>query len=176
MNVNSVFESVKCISKRVLCVLFGVMIVVSSMPSGVDAVAKEASEDVFRVASLNDSFNFVNSKGIRRGYCYELLSEEGCVTERACDGAECLKMLENAEDGYYRMVIMDVQMPVMDGYEATRAIRKLDDKAKAEIPVIAMTANAFTEDKQVALAAGMNDHVAKPIDMSVLVPIMKKYL
>lgn len=106
----------------------------------------------------------------------ELLSEEGCVTERACDGAECLKMLENADDGYYRMVIMDVQMPVMDGYEATRAIRKLDDEAKAEIPIIAMTANAFAEDKQAALAAGMNDHVGKPVDMSVLVPIMKKYL
>ena len=85
-------------------------------------------------------------------------------------------MLENADDGYYRMVIMDIQMPVMDGYEATRAIRKLDDEAKAEIPIIAMTANAFAEDKQAALAAGMNDHVGKPVDMSVLVPIMKKYL
>ena len=71
---------------------------------------------------------------------------------------------------------MDIQMPVMNGYDATLAIRKLKDVEKAGIPIIAMTANAFAEDVNKALSAGMNDHVAKPIDMNILVPTMMKYL
>lgn len=71
---------------------------------------------------------------------------------------------------------MDVQMPVMNGYEATGKIRKLQDKSKAQIPIIAMTANAFAEDRQKALSVGMNDHVAKPIDMNTLIPVLQKYL
>ena len=74
------------------------------------------------------------------------------------------------------MILMDIQMPVMNGYDAARKIRGLDDPQKANIPIIAMTANAFTEDRQVALDAGMNDHIAKPINMSVLVPTLRKYL
>ena len=72
--------------------------------------------------------------------------------------------------------LMDMQMPVMNGYEATGKIRKLQDKSKAQIPIIAMTANAFAEDRQKALSVGMNDHVAKPIDMNTLIPVLQKYL
>ena len=106
----------------------------------------------------------------------ELLQEEGCTVDRAKDGVECVDMLEKAANGTYQMILMDVQMPVMNGYDATKKIRRMDDPQKANIPIVAMTANAFSEDKQVALDAGMNDHIAKPINMSVLVPTLRKYL
>lgn len=106
----------------------------------------------------------------------ELLQEEGCTVDRAKDGVECVDMLEKAANGTYQLILMDVQMPVMNGYDAARKIRRMDDPQKANIPIVAMTANAFSEDKQVALDAGMNDHIAKPIDMSVLVPTLRKYL
>ena len=106
----------------------------------------------------------------------ELLQEEGCAVDRAKDGVECVDMLEKAADGTYQVILMDIQMPVMNGYDAAKKIRRMDDPQKAGIPIIAMTANAFSEDKQAALDAGMNDHVAKPINMNVLVPTIRKYL
>jgi len=106
----------------------------------------------------------------------ELLQEEGCTVDRAKDGVECVDMLEKAADGTYQIILMDIQMPVMNGYDAAKKIRRMDDPKKANIPIIAMTANAFSEDKQVALDAGMNDHIAKPINMSILVPTLRKYL
>ena len=106
----------------------------------------------------------------------ELLQEEGCTVDRAKDGVECVDMLEKAANGTYQMILMDIQMPVMNGYDAAKKIRRMDDPQKAGIPIIAMTANAFTEDKQAALDAGMNDHIAKPINMNILVPTIQKYL
>ena len=102
--------------------------------------------------------------------------EEGCTVDRAKDGVECVDMLEKAANGTYRLILMDIQMPVMNGYDAAKKIRRMDDPQKADIPIIAMTANAFSEDKQAALDAGMNDHVAKPINMNILVPTIQKYL
>jgi signal transduction histidine kinase/ABC-type amino acid transport substrate-binding protein len=106
----------------------------------------------------------------------ELLQEEGCTVDRAKDGVECVDMLEKAANGTYQLILMDIQMPVMNGYDAAKKIRRMDDPQKAGIPIIAMTANAFSEDKQAALDAGMNDHVAKPINRNVLVPTIQKYL
>ena len=106
----------------------------------------------------------------------ELLQEEGCTVDRAKDGVECVDMLEKAANGTYRLILMDIQMPVMNGYDAAKKIRRMEDPQKANIPIIAMTANAFSEDKQAALDAGMNDHIAKPINMNVLVPTLRKYL
>ena len=106
----------------------------------------------------------------------ELLQEEGCTVDRAKDGVECVDMLEKAANGTYQLILMDIQMPVMNGYDAAKKIRRMDDPQKAGIPIIAMTANAFTEDRQVALDAGMNDHIAKPINMNVLVTTLRKYL
>ena len=106
----------------------------------------------------------------------ELLQEEGCTVDRAKDGVECVDMLEKAANGTYRLILMDIQMPVMNGYDAAKKIRQMDDPQKAGIPIIAMTANAFSEDRQAALDAGMNDHVSKPINMSILVPTIQKYL
>ena len=106
----------------------------------------------------------------------ELLQEEGCAVDRAKDGVECVDMLEKAANGTYQLILMDIQMPVMNGYDAAKKIRRMDDLPKADIPIIAMTANAFSEDKQAALDAGMNDHVSKPINMNILVPTIQKYL
>ena len=106
----------------------------------------------------------------------ELLQEEGCTVDRAKDGVECVDMLEKAANGTYQLILMDIQMPVMNGYDAAKKIRRMEDPQKADIPIIAMTANAFSEDRQAALDAGMNDHVAKPINMNVLVPTIRKYL
>ena len=106
----------------------------------------------------------------------ELLQEEGCTVDRAKDGVECVDMLEKAANGTYQLILMDIQMPVMNGYDAAKKIRRMEDPQKADIPIIAMTANAFSEDRQEALDAGMNDHVAKPINMNVLVPTIQKYL
>ena len=106
----------------------------------------------------------------------ELLREEGCTVDRAKDGVECVDMLEKAANGTYQLILMDIQMPVMSGYDAAKKIRRMEDPQKADIPIIAMTANAFSEDRQAALDAGMNDHVAKPINMNVLVPTIRKYL
>ena len=106
----------------------------------------------------------------------ELLREEGCTVDRAKDGVECVDMLEKAANGTYQIILMDIQMPVMNGYDATRKIRRMGDPHKANIPIVAMTANAFSEDRQAALDAGMNDHIAKPIDMNILVSTLRKYL
>lgn len=106
----------------------------------------------------------------------ELLAEQKIITDRAEDGAECLDKLEKAVPGYYDMILMDIQMPVMDGYDAAARIRRMKDEKKASIPIVAMTANAFAEDRQKAISMGMNDHVAKPIDMNVLLPVIAKYI
>ena len=106
----------------------------------------------------------------------ELLSEVGLIVDRAENGVRCLDMLEKAPNDYYKAVLMDVQMPVLDGYCATEKIRELEDKRKANIPIIAMTANAFAEDKAKALDVGMDDHIAKPIDMNKLLSVLGKYM
>ena len=98
----------------------------------------------------------------------EMLKEMGFIVEHAYNGQECLDKLDSAPADYYNIILMDIQMPIMDGYEATRAIRALHDYEKANIPILAMTANAFAEDKIQAFRCGMNAHIAKPIDVAEL--------
>ena len=105
----------------------------------------------------------------------ELLSEEGLVLDWAENGQICVNMIEDAPVGYYDAVLMDVRMPIMGGYEATRAIRELD-RADSGLPIIAMTADAFAEDVKRALDAGMNAHVAKPIDVGEVMRLLEKYI
>ena len=102
----------------------------------------------------------------------ELLGDMGAVVDWAEDGLICVDMLENAATGYYDFILMDIQMPNLNGYDATVRIRELADREKAEIPIIAMTANAFEEDKKMAIEKGMNSHVAKPIDIPGLVKLL----
>lgn len=97
-----------------------------------------------------------------------VLEEAGFSVDQAVNGQAALEKVATAAPGEYALVLMDIQMPVMDGYEATRRIRALPDPAKARIPIVAMTANAFAEDRENALAAGMNDHIAKPFDIHTL--------
>ena len=97
-----------------------------------------------------------------------ILEGAGFSTEIAENGQIAVDMISRSQPGYYQLVLMDVQMPVMNGYEATKAIRKLENRELASIPILAMTANAFEEDKQEALNSGMNGHIAKPINIEVL--------
>ena len=105
-----------------------------------------------------------------------ILEEQGIEVERADDGIVCVNMIEKKDADYYNLVLMDIQMPNMDGYKATQLIRQFSDKKKSRIPVIAMTANAFEEDRRNAIAAGMNDHIAKPIHVEKLLLILKKFI
>lgn len=104
------------------------------------------------------------------------MGDAGFCTEIAGNGKIAVEMLKKSKPGYYQLVLMDVQMPEMDGYQATRTIRKLENKELASIPILAMTANAFEEDKQEALKCGMNGHLAKPIDIDVLFETLNKIL
>ncbi len=105
-----------------------------------------------------------------------ILGDAGFTTDVAGNGQIALEMLRKSEPGFYKLVLMDVQMPVMNGYEATREIRRLPDQKLAKIPIIAMTANAFEEDRQEALRCGMNGHIAKPIDVVKLFETLDEIL
>ncbi len=106
----------------------------------------------------------------------EILGGAGFTTEVAENGKIAVEMLQRSDPGYYQLVLMDVQMPVMSGYEAVREIRQLENQRLADIPVIAMTANAFEEDKQEALRNGMDGHIAKPINIELLFTTLNKVL
>lgn len=106
----------------------------------------------------------------------EILTSVGFMIERVEDGAICYEKIVSSENGYYDLVLMDIQMPNMDGYQATKAIRGLADKEKANIPIIAMTANAFEEDRSKAINMGMNGHIAKPIDVSELLGVLARVI
>ena len=136
----------------------------------------ETSSQDRKAASKIDPFNFAKDKRIllaedndlNAEIADELLGEYGFQIERAADGIICVDMLSKHEAGYYDLILMDIQMPNMDGYKAAQVIRNLSDEKLANIPILAMTANAFEEDRQNALQAGMNGHVAKPIDVNKL--------
>ena len=106
----------------------------------------------------------------------EILEDAGFKVEHAEDGVVCVDMLEKAEAGHYDVILMDIQMPNMDGLRATQHIRRLADKARADIPIIAMTANAFDEDKNNAFKAGMNGFVPKPIELENLFEELERIL
>ena len=110
---------------------------------------------------------------LNREIAAEILKEAGFLVECAEDGKQACDMLSQAKAGYYHLILMDIQMPVMDGYTATRAIRSMADPALANIPIIAMTANAFEEDREQAMAAGMNGHLPKPIDLEKMMALLR---
>lgn len=118
----------------------------------------------------------VEDNELNREIAAEMLTEVGFIVEEAENGQSAVDQVGSAQPGYYDLVLMDIQMPVMNGYEATRAIRKLPDPALANIPIIAMTANAFDEDRKQAIECGMNEHMAKPVDVNVLIELLQKYV
>ncbi len=118
----------------------------------------------------------VEDLDLNREIACEILREAGFIVEEAENGEAALACLQEKEPGYYSAVLMDIQMPVMNGYETTKAIRSMKDKKIAEIPIIAMTADAFSEDKKKAFEVGMNEHVAKPIEAKKLFAALENIL
>ncbi len=118
----------------------------------------------------------VEDNELNREIAEELLTERGFVVEKAENGKEAVDMVKSSSDGYYKLILMDIQMPVMDGYAATKEIRALENPAQADIPIVAMTANAFEEDKKRAIDCGMNAHIAKPIDVEKLIKVVTDIL
>lgn len=134
-----------------------------------EASEKEISLNGMRILLAEDIEINVEIAGM-------ILTESGASVEVAEDGKIALEKFMASEPGYYNVVLMDLRMPNMNGYEATRAIRKLEREDAGDIPIIAMTADAFAEDVQKCLDAGMNAHIAKPIDIGVLKKTLLKYL
>ncbi len=110
---------------------------------------------------------------LNREIATEILGEAGFLMECAENGQQAVDMVRASQPGYYDLVLMDIQMPIMDGYDATRAIRAMDNPALASLPIIAMTANAFEEDRERAMEAGMNGHLAKPIDLERMMALLR---
>ena len=106
----------------------------------------------------------------------ELLKDAGFLLDRAMNGKIAVEKVEKYPAGYYDLVLMDIQMPVMDGYEATRAIRRMEDTEKAKVPIIALSANIFEEDKRKSMESGMNLHMAKPLDLPGLLEAIRDLL
>ncbi len=118
----------------------------------------------------------VEDNELNQEIAVEILTETGFEVDVAGDGADAVKKLTAEAPDRYDLVLMDIQMPVMDGYEATRRIRKADDPVLSHLPIIAMTANAFDEDRRTAVEAGMNGHIAKPIDIPKLLELLREIL
>ena len=105
-----------------------------------------------------------------------ILTELGLEVDIVGDGADAVEKMKTVPAGTYDIILMDIQMPIMNGYEAARQIRSLEDPAKAHIPIVAVTANAFEEDRQIALQAGMNAHLAKPYDIPAIIKTLEQLL
>ena len=137
---------------------------------------RETETDDAKVSFHAERLLLVEDNELNQEIATEILQEAGFSVEVAGNGQIAVDMLEKSEPGYYQLILMDVQMPVMNGYEATRTIRKLKNTQLAAIPILAMTANAFEEDKQEALKSGMNGHIAKPINIDNLINTLKRVL
>ncbi len=137
---------------------------------------KKENTPADRMSMKGKRFLLVEDNDLNREIAREILSEAGLIVEEAEDGSIAIDRLLEKGPGYYSFVLMDVQMPIMDGYTATQEIRSFENKELANIPIIAMTANAFEEDKREAMEAGMNAHVAKPIDVKQLMDAMESVL
>ena len=118
----------------------------------------------------------VEDNDLNREITAEILGAEGCFIEEAENGKVALEKVRTSKVGYYDLVLMDIQMPIMDGYEAVKHIRALENEALASVPIIAMTANAFEEDKRKAIETGMDAYVSKPIDIDKMLGTLMEIL
>lgn len=182
------------ITKNIVDLMNGTIEVKSEQGTGTEVVIrfmfridseKTQEKETPAVVEPENIFAEKNDKGVRillvednelnQEIATEILNEAGFSADVAENGEKAVKMLSESEHGYYRVILMDIQMPVMNGYEATKAIRSLPDRKLSRIPIIAMTANAFAEDEQETLKSGMNGHLAKPIDIKKLIDILNRY-
>ncbi|MBO5448586.1 MAG: response regulator [Ruminococcus sp.] len=145
-----------------------------------EALLKPLEEETAETAEkpLDETFEgksilLVEDNELNQEIAATILEEHGFSVDLAGDGTVAVEKMETADADRYDLILMDIQMPHMDGYEATRRIRALEDRVKANIPIYAMTANAFEEDRQKALDAGLNGHIAKPIDIANLIAVLK---
>lgn len=139
------------------------------LPAKVDNLAGKTDFAGKRILLVEDN-------ELNREIANDILEEFGFIMETAEDGDIAVEMVENSQPGHYDLILMDIQMPRMDGFQATRQIRSINDRELATIPIIAMTANAFAEDRQNAIEAGMNEHIAKPIDVPKLISVLQQML
>lgn len=126
------------------------------------ALSEEEKKDILRGKRIL----LAEDNDLNAEIAQTILEESGFLVDRVEDGAQCVAAMEGKPAGSYDLILMDIQMPNLDGYQATQAIRSLAEKEKAAIPIVAMTANAFQEDRDMALSIGMNDHIAKPVDIA----------
>lgn len=133
----------------------------------------ETAEKPLDETFVGKSILLVEDNELNQEIAATILEEHGFSVDLAGDGTVAVEKMETADADRYDLILMDIQMPHMDGYEATRRIRALEDRVKANIPIYAMTANAFEEDRQKALDAGLNGHIAKPIDIANLIAVLK---
>ena len=178
------------ITKRLVDILGGTIDIWSKLGEGTrttihlemeaadpNKVTDEYADSDFDDAILKDKkVLLVEDNELNREIAVDILSEEGMIVDTAEDGDIAVEKMKNAEVGQYDIILMDIQMPRMNGYEATKAIRALPDMYASTVPIIAMTANAFEEDKQNAFASGMNGHIAKPIDVPQLKATIAKFV
>ncbi len=141
-------------------------------PTGAEEAAATDAEQP-NEAFAGKKILLVEDNELNQEIAATILEEQGFSVDLAGDGTVAVEKMETADAGHYDIILMDIQMPRMDGYEATRRIRALEDRTKASIPIYAMTANVFEEDRQKALDAGLNGHIAKPIDIANLMTVLK---
>lgn len=179
------------ITKSIVDLAHGTIEVHSTLGQGTDIVIRltqpiyegQLSSKASSTTSIvqNDGFHgrhilVVEDNKLNREIAVTMLRQAGFTTDAVEDGSQAVKAVANSEPGYYDLILMDIQMPVMNGYEATKKIRALPNPALADIPIIALSANAFEEDKQASLAAGMNAHIAKPINIQELFKVLDELL
>ena len=140
-------------------------------------LGKEAEPPAWTLADFSGKrVLLVEDIELNREIAEVILTESGFIVESAPDGTDAVAMVERSEEYYYDLVLMDVQMPIMDGYEATRTIRNMQRKDVKTMPILAMTANALEEDKEAALKNGMNAHIAKPLDINIFMEVLAQFL
>ncbi len=144
-----------------------------SLGSPVAETSVKEEEQPPREHFSNKRILLAEDNELNREIAAEILKEAGFTVECAENGEQTCDMVRRSKPGYYDLILMDIQMPIMNGYEATRAIRALPDRAIADIPIVAMTANAFEEDREQAMNAGMNGHLAKPIDLTRMMELLR---
>ncbi|MBO6268567.1 MAG: response regulator [Clostridium sp.] len=159
------------------------MLTAADFPANASELGEFLKKDLPLRSGLKRFYNFSGKRvlvaedmELNREIAGEILKQTKARVEFAEDGEACLKMLEEKPAGYYDLILMDILMPKMDGLETTKRIRKLPDRTKAAIPIIAMTANVFEKDRNDAFAAGMDAFAEKPISTDKLFETMKKYL
>ena len=140
-----------------------------------DVCKKELPEQAFRTdKNIGKRILLAEDNELNAEIAMELLKEEGFLIDWVKDGQECFDKLEESDDGYYDLILMDIQMPILNGYDATAKIRQMENQKKAATPIVAMTANSFDEDIEMTKKAGMNGFIAKPLDSEKMFTILKQ--